>query len=176
MQLFNQINARKINDELNVFSGIIHSHLFIYIWIVEAGLQVRKATFPFTMTPSQAMIAPCKADASVHVHSSMPSLSAWGCKLLAALSETDWADTGWVTAQVIIMCVPQIGQFFKVRPQSWQEWLFALAVGAGSIVVALAVKLLSKCAAAEYLLHIMTAALSYNIAAVELREVLVSLQ
>ena len=40
MQLFNQINARKINDELNVFSGIIHSHLFIYIWIVEAGLQV----------------------------------------------------------------------------------------------------------------------------------------
>jgi len=40
VQLFNQINARKIGDELNVFSGIIHSHLFIYIWIVEAGLQV----------------------------------------------------------------------------------------------------------------------------------------
>ena len=40
VQLFNQINARKINDEMNVFSGIIHSHLFIYIWIAEAGLQV----------------------------------------------------------------------------------------------------------------------------------------
>ncbi|CAK0781476.1 hypothetical protein CVIRNUC_005383 [Coccomyxa viridis] len=84
MQLFNQINARKINDEMNVFSGIIHSHLFIYIWIAEAGLQV------------------------------------------------------------IIMCVPQIGQFFKVRPQSWQEWLFALAVGMGSLLVAIATKLLSK--------------------------------
>ncbi len=45
VQLFNQINARKINDELNVFSGIIHSHLFIYIWILEAGLQVR-GSFP----------------------------------------------------------------------------------------------------------------------------------
>ena len=40
VQLFNQINARKIHDEMNVFSGIIHSHLFIYIWIAEAGLQV----------------------------------------------------------------------------------------------------------------------------------------
>ena len=50
-------------------------------------------------------------------------------------------------AQVIIMCVPQIGQFFKVRPQSWQEWLFALAVGMGSLLVAIATKLLSKCAA-----------------------------
>lgn len=41
VQLFNQINARKINDEMNVFSGIIHSHLFIYIWLAEAGLQVQ---------------------------------------------------------------------------------------------------------------------------------------
>lgn len=47
VQLFNQINARKINDELNVFSGIIHSHLFIYIWIVEAGLQVQDPIFSF---------------------------------------------------------------------------------------------------------------------------------
>ncbi len=47
VQLFNQINARKINDEINVFSGIIHSHLFIYIWILEAGLQVRGALICF---------------------------------------------------------------------------------------------------------------------------------
>lgn len=46
--------------------------------------------------------------------------------------------------QVIIMCVPQIGQFFRVRPQNWQEWLFALAVGFGSIIVAILTKLLSK--------------------------------
>ena len=44
------------------------------------------------------------------------------------------------------MCVPQIGQFFKVRPQNWGEWLFALAVGFGSIIVALLTKLLSRCA------------------------------
>ena len=44
------------------------------------------------------------------------------------------------------MCVPQIGQFFKVRPQNWQEWLFALAVGFGSILIAILTKLLSRCA------------------------------
>ena len=42
------------------------------------------------------------------------------------------------------MCVPQIGQFFKVRPQNWGEWLFALAVAFGSIIVALLTKLLSR--------------------------------
>ena len=55
--------------------------------------------------------------------------------------------------QVIIMCVPQIGQFFKVRPQIWQEWLFALAVGMGSLLVAIATKLLSKCAASLHNEH-----------------------
>ena len=46
--------------------------------------------------------------------------------------------------QVVIMCVPQIGQFFKVRPQNWREWLFALAVGFGSILVAILTKVFSR--------------------------------
>lgn len=33
MQLFNQFNARKINDELNVFSGLWKSKAFIYIMV-----------------------------------------------------------------------------------------------------------------------------------------------
>jgi hypothetical protein len=70
LQLFNQINARKINDELNVFSGIIHSHLFIYIWILEAGLQVRGPLFCLAMTLSQASLPPSTADASVRLHGS----------------------------------------------------------------------------------------------------------
>ncbi len=52
------------------------------------------------------------------------------------------------------MCVPQIGQFFRVRPQNWQEWLFALAVGFGSIIVALLTKLLSRCALPSYAQHV----------------------
>ena len=51
------------------------------------------------------------------------------------------------------MCVPQIGQFFKVRPQSWQEWLFALAVGMGSLLVAIVTKLLSRCHASLHDYH-----------------------
>lgn len=38
-----QINARRINDELNVFKDIHRSPIFIGVLIVTAGLQVRDA-------------------------------------------------------------------------------------------------------------------------------------
>ena len=34
--------------------------------------------------------------------------------------------------------------FFRVRGQNWQEWLFAIALGVGSWVVAFLVKLISR--------------------------------
>mmetsp|Transcript_4256 Transcript_4256/g.8477 ORF Transcript_4256/g.8477 Transcript_4256/m.8477 type:complete len:528 (+) Transcript_4256:27-1610(+) len=42
LQLFNEINARRINDELNVFEDIFDKKnlLFIYIWVFTFGLQV----------------------------------------------------------------------------------------------------------------------------------------
>ncbi len=45
--------------------------------------------------------------------------------------------------QVIIMVTP-INTFFRVSTQNWQEWLFAIALGAGAIPVAIIVKLLSR--------------------------------
>ena len=33
MTLFNEINCRKIHDELNVFSGILRNKLFPCIWL-----------------------------------------------------------------------------------------------------------------------------------------------
>lgn len=39
MQVFNFINARKINDEINTFSNIHRSHYFIIIVIAIFGLQ-----------------------------------------------------------------------------------------------------------------------------------------
>ena len=33
MTLFNEINARKIHDERNVFSGIQNNFVFAFIWI-----------------------------------------------------------------------------------------------------------------------------------------------
>ena len=44
--------------------------------------------------------------------------------------------------QVVIMVTP-VGTFFKVTTQNWEEWLFAIALGAGSLAVSLAVKLMS---------------------------------
>jgi hypothetical protein len=45
--------------------------------------------------------------------------------------------------QVIIMVTP-INKFFRVSTQNWQEWLFAIALGAGSLLVAILTKLLSR--------------------------------
>jgi len=40
MQLFNEINSRKLKGERNVFLGIFTNHLFCTIWFVTATLQV----------------------------------------------------------------------------------------------------------------------------------------
>lgn len=40
MQLFNEINCRKINDEINCFAGMCQNKLFIYVWLITAGVQV----------------------------------------------------------------------------------------------------------------------------------------
>lgn len=40
MQLFNEFNARKIKDELNIFGGIRNSPMFIVIWFITIGFQI----------------------------------------------------------------------------------------------------------------------------------------
>lgn len=40
MTLFNEINARKIHGQRNVFKGIFTNPIFYVIWILTAGLQV----------------------------------------------------------------------------------------------------------------------------------------
>lgn len=45
--------------------------------------------------------------------------------------------------QILIVESP-INNFFKTTQQSWKEWLFAIAVGAGSLVVSFLTRLLSR--------------------------------
>mmetsp|Transcript_8369 Transcript_8369/g.12165 ORF Transcript_8369/g.12165 Transcript_8369/m.12165 type:complete len:1278 (+) Transcript_8369:130-3963(+) len=40
MQLFNEINTRKLHDEINVFEGMCDNAWFVTIWIVSMGVQV----------------------------------------------------------------------------------------------------------------------------------------
>ena len=40
LQVFNEINSRKLKDELNIFAGLWRSRTFVYIIIVTIGLQV----------------------------------------------------------------------------------------------------------------------------------------
>lgn len=41
--MFNMLNARKVEDELNVFEGIFQSHIFWVIWVLICGFQARPA-------------------------------------------------------------------------------------------------------------------------------------
>ena len=34
MQIFNMINARKINDEKNICDGIFRNSMFVGVWII----------------------------------------------------------------------------------------------------------------------------------------------
>ena len=45
MTLFNEINARKIHGERNVFKGLNRNPLFIGIWIVTFVVQVALAEY-----------------------------------------------------------------------------------------------------------------------------------
>jgi hypothetical protein len=45
--------------------------------------------------------------------------------------------------QVVIMFTP-ISIFFNVDYQNWQEWLFAIAMGAGSLVAAFLTKVVVR--------------------------------
>jgi Ca2+-transporting ATPase len=84
MQLFNELNARKINDELNIFSRIWRSPVFFWVMGIT------------------------------------------------------------ILCQLVIMFTP-VQHFFKVVNQSWQEWLFAVATGAGCMLWAILVKLVTRC-------------------------------
>lgn len=73
MQLFNQINARKINDELNVFSGMFRSPLFLWILLLEVALQVQHSPFSFKhpLTPIYMHLPVCLYSLNTcHLHAS----------------------------------------------------------------------------------------------------------
>ena len=40
--------------------------------------------------------------------------------------------------------VTPLSTFFKVVCQDWREWLFAIALGAGSLLMAMAIKFVSR--------------------------------
>ena len=40
LQIFNMLNARKINDEVNIFKGITENYMFIVVWLLIVAGQV----------------------------------------------------------------------------------------------------------------------------------------
>jgi hypothetical protein len=50
---------------------------------------------------------------------------------------------------VQIIFMELLGGIFKVNSQNWKEWLAAIAIGAGSMVVAFLTKFVTRCARAR---------------------------
>lgn len=42
------VNARKVENELNVFNGLFASHVFWVVWVIIVGFQVRRGSQPCT--------------------------------------------------------------------------------------------------------------------------------
>ena len=80
---FNEINSRRLDFNLNTFSGILSNPIFLAVIGVTLALQV------------------------------------------------------------VIMQTP-LSIVFKVSPQTWEEWLFAVAVGAGSMLMCIAGKVAAR--------------------------------
>mmetsp|Transcript_4289 Transcript_4289/g.13717 ORF Transcript_4289/g.13717 Transcript_4289/m.13717 type:complete len:995 (+) Transcript_4289:117-3101(+) len=57
MQLFNEFNARKICDEINVFAGITHSRIFLYVYVITVVVQVLIMQFAGTVFHVDALSA-----------------------------------------------------------------------------------------------------------------------
>lgn len=72
LQMLNEVNARRINDELNVFEGIHKSPIFIGVLLVTAGLQVRLA----------AAAAACAGTGWLLIMTSLAFAFAAACRLL----------------------------------------------------------------------------------------------
>lgn len=81
MQLFNELNCRKIHDELNVLEGIMGNHVYIYVTIFQIVAQI-----------------------------------------------------------IIVQCT---GRFFNCEPLDAGQWGITILIGAGSLPVGLALRLLS---------------------------------
>ncbi|EGZ10538.1 hypothetical protein PHYSODRAFT_520956 [Phytophthora sojae] len=54
MQLFNELNCRKIHDEVNIFTGITKNRVFLYVCVLQVAMQVVMVQFTgdwFNCTP-----------------------------------------------------------------------------------------------------------------------------
>eukprot|EP01135_Chromosphaera_perkinsii_P003626 Nk52_evm5s250 gene=Nk52_evmTU5s250 len=57
LTIFNEINSRKVNSEINVFDGMFDNMLFVYLWLGTAGAQVLLVEFGGTAFKTEGLTA-----------------------------------------------------------------------------------------------------------------------
>lgn len=144
------LNARKIKDEINVFSGIFSSYMYMSVFAIIVLLQVRLrrhvalhfcaslATMCLSLLSKAYSSRALPVKAMAAAAAKIPDIyncPAWHVNRVLRLTER----------QVIIMLTP-VRRIFHCEEQNGWEWLYAILTGAGSLLVALATKLVTWCA------------------------------
>lgn len=137
MQLFNEINSRKIRDEYNVFEGMFHSHIFSLVLIITAGFQVCSLCWCGAESGAVANSA-CQENPIAPVASSSSSCFVAHHFLINTCPIH-------ATPQVIIMFF--LTGVFKTTRLNGYEWLFSVLIGSTSLVVSFVIKYVSRCGA-----------------------------
>lgn len=92
MQLFNEVNCRKLKGERNVFSGILNNYIFVGILLITAGLQAIIVEF---------------GSIAFHVHEDGLPADLWGWSLLLG--------SGELLVQQVINVIYRLSQKYKIN-------------------------------------------------------------
>jgi hypothetical protein len=124
--VFNEINARRINDELNVFQALQTSPIFLAVIAITVGLQVSG------QRPAAGRLHPTRR---------LPAATAQPQHGCCTHPHPTPASSLPRPPQAIIMQTG-MGLFFKVVPLNGAEWGISIAIGATAIPVSVVTRVL----------------------------------
>jgi len=127
---FNEVNSRRLDWRFNIFSGIFSNPIFLGVLTVTLALQV------IARNPTRTLREPYENPSPLSTAvGDAPERSVKPCVTKELLCRC--------RLQIIITQTP-LSVVFKVSPQNWQEWVFAIAVGAGSMVMCVVGKVAAR--------------------------------
>lgn len=144
--MFNMLNARKIENEVNVFDGLFKSNIFWVIWVAIAGFQVR-------LNGTPAAVPACGAHSMLRcaVLCYLTCQAGSQAVYMGHLLRRPYALGGeQATETPRPACLPQVlimfflGGIFKVERLTGLEWLISVLIGLGSLPVCLLSKAATK--------------------------------
>ena len=138
------INARKVENELNVFAGLFASHIYWVVWVVIVAFQVRRGQAAGARPPSPwPWVGPAGPPACLP--GQLPTRAVRARCRASTSHPASRCHALPLSLQIIIMFF--LGGIFKVEHLSGLEWLISILIGLGSLPYCLLTKLVTRWAA-----------------------------